>query len=208
MTAPTRVVIWDIGAVLLRWRPAVLLRQELPRQAHDDASAGAWARRFFVEGGDWAAFDRGDVDEPVLAQRIARRTGLTEAEVHAVVRAVPGELQPMAQSVALLHALRQRGYRQYFFSNMPLVYAEHIQKHHGFFALFNDGLFSARVKRMKPERGFYELAHERFELAGQHPVFLDDSPANVQAAREFGWDAVLFKDAGQALGALREMGVA
>jgi putative hydrolase of the HAD superfamily len=124
------------------------------------------------------------------------------------VRAVPEELQPLPESVDLLHAFRQRGLRQYFFSNMPLPYAEHIEKHHGFMALFHGGLFSARVKRMKPERNFYELAHQKFNLAGGKPVFLDDSPANVQAAREFGWDAVLFKEAGQVAGELKAMGVA
>ena len=202
------VVIWDVGAVLLRWRPAVLLRQVLPRHAHDEASALALARRFFVEGGDWGDFDRGDVDEPALAQRISRRTGLTEAEVHAVIEAVPGELQPLADSVALLHALRQRGMKQYFFSNMPLGYAAHIEKAHGFFGLFHGGLFSARVRRMKPERAFYELAHERFNLAGRSAIFIDDSPANIQAAREFGWKAVLFKDAGQVGVELKELGIA
>lgn len=205
---PKPVVIWDVGAVLLRWRPAVLLRQVLPRHAHDEASALAWAKRFFVEGGDWCDFDRGDVDEAALAHRIAHRTGLTEADIHAVVRAVPDELQPLPDSVDLLHALRQRGFKQYFFSNMPLRYAEHIEKQHGFFALFHGGLFSARVKRMKPEREFYELAHRHFNLAGRDVVFMDDSPANIQAAREFGWKAVLFRDTQQAAGELKALGMA
>lgn len=201
------VLIWDLGAVLLRWRPAVLLRQVLPRHAHDEASALAWARRFFVEGNDWCEFDRGDVDEPALAHRITRRTGLSEAEVQAVAAAVYEELQPLSESVALLKQFQRQGLRQYFFSNMPLCYADHIERHHGFLSIFDDGLFSARVKRMKPERGFYELAHERFQLAGVEPVFMDDSPANIQAARDFGWKAVLFRDAGQAGVELKALGI-
>lgn len=207
MTAPQRVVIWDIGAVLLRWRPVALLRQVLPRHAHDEDSATALGRRFFVEGGDWHEFDRGGLDEPALARRIAQRTGLSEAEVLAVVHAVPDELQPMAESVALLESLHRQGVRQFFFSNMPQPYADHIEKHHAFFRLFDGGLFSGRVKRMKPERGFYELAHEKFGLVGMKPVFIDDHPANVQAAREFGWEAVLFESAGQVRVRLGEMGV-
>ncbi|WP_066332081.1 HAD family hydrolase [Azohydromonas lata] len=202
------VVIWDVGAVLLRWRPAVLLQRVLPRHAHDEASALALARRFFVEGGDWGAYDRGDVEEAALAQRIAHRTGLTEADVHTVIQAVPDELQPLPDSVELLHALRQRGLKQYFFSNMPLGYAAHIEKAHGFFGLFHGGLFSARVRRMKPEREFYELAHERFNLAGRSAIFIDDSPANIQAAREFGWNAVLFRDIQQVAGELKALGMA
>jgi putative hydrolase of the HAD superfamily len=200
-------VIWDLGAVLLRWRPAQLLRQVLPRHAHDEASAAAWGQRFFVEAGDWDAFDRGDVDEPALAQRIARRTGLSEAEVHAVIAAVYEELQPLPESVALLQNLHRQGLRQHYFSNMPVPYADHLERHHRFFEHFNGGLFSGRVKRMKPGRGFYELAHEQFGLAGEPVVFIDDHPANVQAARAFGWEAVLFRDIQQVAGELRALGL-
>ncbi|WP_043460380.1 HAD family hydrolase [Azohydromonas australica] len=201
-------VIWDLGAVLLRWRPALLLRQVLPRHAHDEASAAAWGQRFFVEGGDWGAFDRGDLDEPALAHRIARRTGLSEAEVHAVIAAVYEELQPLPESVALLERFHRQGLRQHFFSNMPVPYADHLERHHRFFEVFDGGLFSGRVKRMKPERGFYELAHEQFGLAGEPVVFIDDHPANVQAARAFGWEAVLFRDIQQVAGELKALGVA
>lgn len=201
-------VIWDLGAVLLRWRPAQLLRQVLSRHVHDEASAAAWGQRFFVEGGDWGAFDRGDLDEPALAHRIARRTGLSEAEVHAVVAAVYEELQPLPESVALLERFHRQGLRQHFFSNMPVPYADHLERHHRFFEYFDDGLFSGRVKRMKPERGFFELAHEQFGLAGESVVFIDDHPANVQAARAFGWEPVLFRDIQQVAGDLKALGVA
>jgi putative hydrolase of the HAD superfamily len=203
-----RVVIWDVGAVLLRWRPAQLLRQVLPRHVHDEASAALWRRRFFHEGGEWCAFDRGDLDAPHMAHLIARRTGLTEAEVLAVVDAVPGELQPMRESIALLQSLHRQGTRQFYFSNMPRPYADLIEKQHGFFELFNGGLFSGRAKLMKPERAFYALAHEKFNLDGMKPVFIDDHPDNVRAAREFGWDAVLFEVAGQVAGELRGLGLA
>ncbi|NML13433.1 HAD family hydrolase [Azohydromonas caseinilytica] len=200
-------LIWDLGAVLLRWRPALLLRQVLPRHVTDEASATAWRRRFFVEGGEWGAFDRGDLDEPALAHRIARRTGLSEAEVQAVIVAVYEELQPLPESVALLQRFQKQGLRQHYFSNMPASYADHIERHHAFLQHFDGGLFSGRVKRMKPERGFYELAHERFGLEGQSVVFIDDHPENVQAARAFGWEAVLFRDAPQVAGELKALGL-
>ncbi len=160
-----------------------------------------------MEGGEWPSLDRGDLDEPGLAQGIARRTGLSEAEVHAVIAAVYEELQPLPESVALLQRFQRQGLRQHFFSNMPASYADHIERNHGFLGHFESGLFSGRVKRMKPERGFYELAHERFGLEGQSVVFIDDHPENVRAARAFGWEAVLFKDARQVAGELKALGL-
>ena len=75
-------------------------------KAVDDASAAQLEREIFEGyGGDWADFDRGCIEVPELVQRIASRTGLAPADVRRVVDAVPGELQPLPDTVALLRRL-------------------------------------------------------------------------------------------------------
>ena len=71
-----------------------------------EADARHWMGQIFQSyGGDWGDFDRGTVEPAALVQRIARRTGLSEAEVQRVVDAVPHELQPQPATVALLRQL-------------------------------------------------------------------------------------------------------
>lgn len=189
-------VVFDFAGVLFRWQPVHMLQRELPHRAHDEASARHLAEAIFQGyGGDWADFDRGTVSVPDLVRRIAARTGLGEDEVRTVVEAVPRELHPVPETVALLHRLQAAGRRLFYLSNMPLSYAEHLERTHAFLGCFEAGVISARVGWIKPEAPIFELAAARFGVPPASLLFLDDMAANVQAAREAGWQALQFADA-------------
>jgi HAD superfamily hydrolase (TIGR01509 family) len=188
-------VVWDFGGVLFQWRPALLLARMLPQRVTDDASAAHWQTLFFeAYAGDWGEFDRGTVEVDELVDRIVARTGLSNAEVRAVVDAIPAELEPIAASVALVHTLRERGHGVYFLSNMPLPYAEHLERSHAFVAQFDDGVFSSRVKLIKPEAAVFRLAQQRFGIDAADTVFIDDHLPNIVAARRQGWQALHFTE--------------
>jgi putative hydrolase of the HAD superfamily len=201
-------VVFDFGGVLFHWQPPELMKRELPQRATDDASAAHWADAVFQGyGGDWGEFDRGTVAAPALVQRIAKRTGLEAHEVQAIVDGVPRELQPVPASVALLQRLRDGGTPLYFLSNMPAPFADHLEAQHDFIGWFIDGVFSARVQAIKPERAIYDLAAQRFGARPDELLFFDDHLPNVQAARAAGWQAEHFTDADAAAAALRRSGV-
>jgi putative hydrolase of the HAD superfamily len=199
--------VFDFAGVLFRWQPLALLRREVPHLAPDEARAAHWAAQIFQGyGGDWGDFDRGMVAMPDLVQRIARRTGLAPADVQRVVNAVPHELQPLADSVALLRRLHEAGQTLFFISNMPAPFADHLEARHDFVRWFRDGVFSARVHLNKPEPAIFELAAARFGAAPAEMVFLDDHLPNVQAAQALGWHALQFSSAEQAAAELRDRG--
>jgi putative hydrolase of the HAD superfamily len=204
-------IVFDFGGVLFRWRPDELLRTVLPHRAADAAQAAHWVREVFQGyGGDWAEFDRGAVTVPDLVQRIAGRTGLAPDEVQAVVDAVPDALAPVPETVTLLARLREAtravGTRLLYLSNMPAPYADHLEAAHPFVGWFDDGVFSARVRQIKPEPAIFALAAERFGVPAETLVFLDDHGPNIDAARAAGWHGVHFRDAAQCAAALRAHG--
>ena len=192
-------IVFDMAGVLLHWQPHALLQRALASLELDEPAARAWVSRFFENfGGDWGEFDRGPVQPPALVERIARRTGLLHEEVQAVIDGVPGILQPMHESLALLTRLREGGRRLHFLSNMPAPYADALEAAHPqLFAHFEDGVFSARVRMIKPERAIFDHAVRRFGLEPAATLFIDDAPSNVKAAREAGWHALQFLDAAQ-----------
>ncbi len=191
-------LVFDFGGVVFQWRPQALLQRVLPAHAFDEASAHALAERFFeAYGGDWGLFDRGVIEVPDLARRTALRTGLTEAEVLAVIDSVPTELAPLPEMVDWIERLKARSQPLYFLSNMPAPYAEHLERNHAFLKAFRGGLFSSRVQLIKPEPAIYRLAEERFGLQPAQTVFIDDMASNVAAARAVGWHAIHFKTAQQ-----------
>lgn len=192
-------IVFDFAGVLFRWHPGNMLRREVPHLAHDEQSARHWKGEIFQAWeGDWAEFDRGRVEVPELVQRIARRTGLADADVLRVIEAVPHELQPAADTVAWLGELRAQGRELFFLSNMPEPYAARLERENPFLGWFDDGIFSARVHHIKPERAIFELAAERFKARPAELIFLDDHAPNVEMARSLGWRAVHFSTAAQA----------
>ena len=199
--------VFDFGRVLFNWHPEALLQQVLPQRVVDDASAAHWVAQVFQSyGGDWGEFDRGTVEPGELVQRISQRTGLAPAEVQAVVDAVPAALTPIQPSVDLLHRLRRPGRPMFYLSNMPAPYADHLERSHDFVREFSDGVFSARVKLIKPEAAIFDQSARRFGVPPDQLIFFDDHPANIAAARAAGWQALLFTDAARAEADLRQRG--
>lgn len=189
-------VIFDFGGVVFRWNPLRLLARVLPARANTPAAAEHWKGLFFQNyTGDWGAFDSGLITMAETCQRIAARTGLDPAEVQAVLDAVPDELAPQPETVALMRRLREAGHRLYYLSNMPAPYAQHLLHTHDFMAWFDDGVFSSTVKMGKPDPAIFKLALRQFDISAGETVFIDDHAPNVDAARALGITAFVFTDA-------------
>lgn len=201
-------IVWDFGGVLFRWEPAALIARTLPQRISDAHDAQYWKRHFFGwPGGEWGEFDRGTLTLEAVVQGTARRLGWSEAEVRAVVDAVPGELQPMEDSVRLLQALHRRGHRLHFLSNMPAPLADQLQRQHAFLGLFHSGIYSSHVQQVKPDAAIYALAQQRFGGEPAATLFIDDHPDNVEAARRHGWQALLYTGPQVLADDLRDLGL-
>ncbi len=201
-------IVFDFGGVLFNWHPPTLLARHLPQHVNDELSARRWVDHFFQGyGGDWGDFDRGAVAPEALAERIAARTGLAVDEARRVIEAVPAELTPIAESVALLRELHAAGRPLYFLSNMPEPYARHLEETHDFLALFKGGVFSARVGLCKPEAAIFEHCARELDLDPARTLFIDDVAHNVAAAHAAGWQAIRFVDADQCARELRGFGL-
>ena len=204
-----RTIVFDVGGVLVHWQPLDLMRQVLPAQAHDDASAKAVAAavfQTFAPDADWSLFDRGRIEPVALAECIAARTGLPLEGLLALIAAIPAHIQPLPASVALLQSVRAAGHRLALLSNMPIGYAAHLEATHDCFAWFDARVFSGRVGHIKPERAMFDHAREALALDLDHALFIDDHAGNVDAARGFGWQALRFENAGQCEAAMRRDG--
>lgn len=187
-------VVFDLGAVLIGWEPARLLQAHFPERAPTFETAGAFARAFFHHK-DWLDFDCGirTVDE-VVARTSARLTLPTD-RVRDLLVPLGETLQPIPESIELLMALaarreKQADVRLFYLSNMPQPYARALERRLPFFSSFDGGIFSADVKLTKPQGEIYELLAWRHGLAAEETLFIDDTAANVEAARAIGWHAI------------------
>lgn len=191
----SRDVVFDLGGVVFRWEPLVLLQQLFAQRMPDEASARHWAGQIFqtfAPEADWALFDLGRIEPEALAQRIARRTGLSEHELQQLIDGIPPHLTPLQGTVDLIHDLKAAGHHLYFLSNMPAPYADHLQALHPFFAQFEQGIFSAHVQQIKPLPDIFATAQARWPLR-EAPVFIDDVQHNIDAAHRHGWQGIRFE---------------
>ena len=158
-------------------------------------------------GGDWAQFDRGVIERDELVQRISRRTRLPAAEVGAVVDAVPSELQPLTDTVQMLKRLRDAGRRLHYLSNMPLPFAEHLEREHAFVGWFESGVFSSRVRQIKPEPAIFATAVHHFDARRHELVFIDDMMTNVHGGARRRLAGLHFRDGASCTSELETSGL-
>jgi putative hydrolase of the HAD superfamily len=205
-----KTVVFDLGAVLLRWQPVDLVARMLPQHAPDRAAAEQLCERIFEglrPGSTWADFDRGRVEPDALAELLAVQAGVPADDLLDFIHAIPDHLHTLMDTQALLPRLLSYGHRLVYLSNMPLPYSERLLQERTFFQYFDGGLFSGVVGLVKPEPAMFARAESELELDPDNTVFIDDNLHNVQAARRRGWEAIQFTDAEQCERELLDLGV-
>lgn len=187
-------IVFDLGAVLLTWEPVALVQQHFGKHAPTAEAAHALARDMFQHE-DWLGFDRGTHALDVAVGLMAERLALPADRLAVLLEPLAERLQPIPVTVQLLDGLRHRrdageDLHLYFLSNMPAPYARALEQRALFLPWFEGGIFSGDVQVVKPDRAIYALLAARYKLDAAATVFIDDSWANVEAARAFGWHAI------------------
>lgn len=194
-------LVFDLGNVLVRWDPVAITRSVV-----SGAGAVRLAEHLFTHP-DWLEVDRGTMTLEEATARAVERTDVDEPIVAAAFAAVAPSLQPIPESVALLADLHHAGHPLYALSNMGQVSAAWLAKNMSFWPWFKGRLISAEEHLVKPEAAIFERLCERFALQAADCIFIDDSLANVEAARQLGMQAIHFVDAASCREALQALGV-
>lgn len=203
-------VVFDLGGVVFNWQPLRLIREVFPTRANDDISAAHLFADVFQSHnpeGDWAQWDMGLIEPPELARRISARLAMSQQEIMVFISALAPHMHVKNDTVALIHELKAAGHRLVYLSNMPEELAQWIERDHPFADWFEDGVFSARVRQVKPQEQIYRCAQDQLGLHELAPVFIDDMPFNIQAAKQQGWRPIQFSQARQTRSLLVEMGL-
>ncbi|MBY5442960.1 HAD-IA family hydrolase [Rhizobium leguminosarum] len=98
-----------------------------------------------------------------------------------------------------LAALRQSGITLLLATNQEHRRARYLMEQIGLKAHFDDIIYSAALGHSKPSPDFFRLATERTGVLPGEIAFIDDMAENIEAARQFGWNAAQWT-AGATLG--------
>jgi|SRR3989344_3038522 len=101
----------------------------------------------------------------------------------------------------------KNNYKTAILSNLTEEMTEHIIKTHDIKKYFTFTFFSNQIGLMKPDKKAYEFALGQIKSAPGETVFIDDSAANVAAAKNLGMNTILFASPAQCKKKLAELGI-
>ena len=187
--APTKAVVFDLGGVLIDWDPRYLYRKLLA----DEAAVEEFLATVCTP--EWnAEQDRGRPFAEGVAELVERHP------VHAAAIAAYHERWPemlggdIPGTVDLLAELRAAGVPLFALTNWSAETFVHARERFEFLGWFDGVVVSGEERLVKPDPRLFRRPLDRFALAPEATLFVDDSPANVTAARRLGMDAVRFTD--------------
>lgn len=192
MTTRIQAVAFDLGGVLIDWNPRHLYRRLL-----DDEAA---IERFLAEvcTPEWnATLDAGQPFADGVAQLVKEHPA--QAELIEAYRLRWSEMLGgcFPETVEIMRRLREEGMPVYALSNWATETFPSTREQFPFLDEFDGILLSGEIGVGKPDPVIFRLFLDRFGLAAEATVFIDDSPANVAAARSLGIRAVHFQNATQ-----------
>ena len=180
-------IIFDYGGVLLDWNPHYL---------YDPYFGNVEKAEWFLNSictYEWnAQHDNGKPIAEGTAELIAKHPEW-EKEIRLYyddfMKMMGGQIPGMEE---LVKGLKVNGYRVFGLSNWSVETFALVRPVYPVLNLMEDMVISGVEKVMKPDHRIFELALNRFGIKAEETIFLDDNPANVQAACELGIKGILF----------------
>ena len=188
MTAEDKtVVVWDVGNVLIEWRPERYYDRRIGREARE---------RFFAEVPIEAANLAVDAGAPFPdAIRDLKREHREWAEAidmwcdDWLTICAP----PIYWSVRILRALTKRGVPCHALTNFGAETWRTARAEYDFLGWFDGTTVSAHLGAVKPDAAIYEAVEYATERKGGDLIFTDDRKDNIAAAEDRGWRTHLFE---------------
>jgi putative hydrolase of the HAD superfamily len=183
-------VIFDLGRVLFQWEP-----QQIVAQLYAEPRLRSTIRQAVFEHPDWQEMDRGMLTEAAAIDRFRQRTDRPAAELRRLMQVAWASLTPIAETWRLVEELAERQIPLYCLSNIASSTFADLKKRYDCWDVFRGIVISGEVRMIKPERAIFEHTRDRYGLTPSRTVFVDDTAANVAAAKEVGFQTVLFTGA-------------
>lgn len=153
----------------------------------------------------WVHFDRGDLSDDEVIDRMAKSDPEIEADVRRVLSNCHDLVRQYDYAIPWVRELKAKGYHVYFLSNYFEKLIRENPEALSFIDYMDGGIFSCRVHALKPDPEIYQALLSKYGLIPEECVFFDDRQANVDGAIAVGMHAVVFENQAQAKEALSRL---
>jgi epoxide hydrolase-like predicted phosphatase len=197
-----KAVIFDVGGVLLRTP-----NRESRRKWERRLGLAEWETEVIVFGSEMGTKAQlGEISDEDLWRWVGQRLTLAPDELASFRHDFwAGDVLDEGL-IAYIRSLRPR-YQTAIISNATEALRRSLTVQYPIADAFDLIVCSAEEHVMKPHREIYQRAFDRLGRTAAETVFIDDSEANVQAARKMGMAAVHFQPAVNVAGELAALGI-
>ena len=179
-------IVFDFGGVLIDWNPKYVYRKIF----NDDVKmkwflSNVCTNEWNLEQDKGRPFAEGI---SILKKSFPEHAANIEIFYSQWEQMLKGEVP---ETVDILKQLK-KGYKIYGLTNwsgetFPIAF-----KRFDFLQLFDGIVVSGNEKMIKPDKRFFQLLLDRYELKAENCVFIDDSEKNIESAIELGFHAIQF----------------
>lgn len=196
-------IVFDMGSVL-----TIYNAREYIYGYVDNEEDFRWIKNQLCASVEWLQMDRGTLTDDAAIASICKRV---PAHLHGTVERFVREYRmvqpPNPPMERLVEELSQNGYDLYLLSNTShrfRIFSKYIKS----IAYMKGIWISCEHGLLKPEPAAYLDFFETFSLKPEESFFIDDTPANVEAARNLGMDGcVYYSDVTELRTILREKNI-
>jgi len=180
-------IVFDIGQVLLHWDPDYIYHDLIPNpeeraQFLKNICSLAWNLEQ-DRGRDWR------LAEDLLIRDYPEKAELIRAYKRDWLKSVP---HAYSDVVEVFQELIDQGKDVTLLTNFNQdTYLEAKDKF-TFLSEARGEKVSGRIKMVKPDRAIYHHHQNQFSLTPEKTLFIDDTIANIEAARSVGWHGIHF----------------
>ncbi len=180
-------IVFDMGNVVIRFDPPAFIA----RFGVNEEERELLLREIF-RSPEWVMLDRGTLNDEQAAEILCPRVPEHLREIaRKLISFWDRPILEVEGMYPLIEELKGLGYGIYLLSNASCRQPDYWQRVPAA-KLFDATLISASVKLLKPMPEIYEKFFETFSLKREECFFIDDSPANVEAALYIGMPATVF----------------
>lgn len=201
--ARRRVVVFDLGGVLIDWNPRYLYRKLF---AGDEAAMESFlATVCTVEWNERQDAGRSFADAVAeLAPHHPDKLDLIEAFGSRFGEMIPGAIEG---TVGILAELREAGVPRYALTNWSAETFPPQRRRFDFLTWFDGIVVSGEEGVIKPNPAIFQILLERYRIAPDEAIFIDDNPRNAAAAAALGIHGIHFRSPEQLRRELEAVGV-
>jgi putative hydrolase of the HAD superfamily len=128
---------------------------------------------------------RGERDAVEVLAEVLDRYQVTASPAR-VFESVWFRIQPVPETLDLVHRLREAGFGVHLGTNQSLRRAAYMREQLWYDGLFDVSCYSAEIRLAKPDPAYFRKAAELIGVPPGEVLFVDDVEPNVQAARDVG----------------------